>query len=96
MAVQDSTENYTTIEPITTIIDEGNCLHIRTELPDIAEERIKIDLTHQSTSIIIVAKNTVKQYKKVISIPCKVRFSKKRFSNGVLELILEKISFERP
>jgi len=37
-----------------------------------------------------VASDTVFQYKKVITIPCEVRISKKRFSNGVLELTLEK------
>lgn len=90
MPTRDSKDTYTTIEPTTTIIDEGNFLRILTELPDIAEERIKIDLKNQSTSITIVATNTVKQYMKVISIPCKVRVSKKCFSEGILELILEK------
>lgn len=90
MPTRELKDIYTTIEPTTTVFDEGNFLRIRTELPDMAEERIKIDLTHQSTSITIIAKNTVKQYRKVISIPCQVRFSKKRFSEGVLELILEK------
>jgi HSP20 family molecular chaperone IbpA len=32
----------------------------------------------------------VKLFKKVITIPCEVRFSKKRFSDGILELTLEK------
>jgi HSP20 family molecular chaperone IbpA len=79
-----------TIEPATTLIDEGKFLRILTELPGIAEEKIKIDLENQSTSVTIVASDTVFQYKKVITIPCEVRFSKKRFSNGVLELTLEK------
>jgi HSP20 family molecular chaperone IbpA len=80
-----------TIEPATTLIDEGKFLRILTELPGIAEEKIKIDLENQSTSVTIVASDTVFQYKKVITIPCEVRFSKKRFSNGVLELTLEKM-----
>jgi len=79
-----------TVEPVTTIIDEGKFLRILTELPDVSEEKIKIDLENQSTSVTIHAMNTVKQYKKVITIPCEVRFSKKRFSDGVLELTLEK------
>jgi len=78
------------IEPVTTVIDEGKYLRILAELPGIAEERIKIDLENQSTSVTIVAVNTVKQFKSVITIPCEVRFSKKRFSDGVLELTLEK------
>lgn len=78
------------IEPVTTVIDEGKFIRILTELPDIAEEKIKIDLENHSTSVTIVAVNTVKVFKKVITIPCEVRFSKKRFSDGILELTLEK------
>jgi len=85
-----NTRPIKTIEPATTLIDEGKFLRILTELPGIAEEKIKIDLENQSTSVTIVASDTVFQYKKVITIPCEVRFSKKRFSNGVLELTLEK------
>jgi HSP20 family molecular chaperone IbpA len=79
-----------TIERVTTVIDEGKFLRILAELPGIAEEKIKIDLENHSTSVTIVAVNTVKQFKSVITIPCEVRFSKKRFSDGVLELTLEK------
>lgn len=79
-----------TIEPAITLFDEGKFLRILTELPGVAEEKIKIDLENSSTSVTIVAMDHTKQYKKVISIPCEVRFSKKRFSDGVLELILEK------
>ena len=79
-----------TIEPVTTVIDEGRFLRIVAELPGIAEEKIKIDLENHSTSVTIVAVNTASQFKRVITIPCEVRFSKKRFSDGVLELTLEK------
>ena len=79
-----------TIEPVTTVIDEGKFLRIVAELPGIAEEKIKIDLENHSTSVTILAVNTVSQFKRVITIPCEVRFSKKRFTDGVLELTLEK------
>jgi HSP20 family molecular chaperone IbpA len=85
-----NTRPIKTIEPATTLIDEGKFLRILTELPGIAEEKIKIDLENQSTSVTIVVSDTVFQYKKVITIPCEVRFCKKRFFNGVLELTLEK------
>jgi HSP20 family molecular chaperone IbpA len=78
------------IEPVTKLYDNGKFLHILTKLPDIAEEKIKIDLESHSTSVTIVASDTVKQYKTSISVPCEVSFSKKRFSEGVLEIILEK------
>jgi HSP20 family molecular chaperone IbpA len=79
-----------TIEPAVTILDEGKILRILTELPGVAEEKIKIDLENTSTTVTIVASDTLIQYKKVITIPCEVRVSKKRFSDGVLELSLEK------
>jgi HSP20 family molecular chaperone IbpA len=75
-------------EPAITLLDEGNFLHITAELPGILEEKIRIDL--EKTSITIVASDTGKHYKKVINLPCEVRFSKKRFSDGTLDLILEK------
>jgi HSP20 family molecular chaperone IbpA len=78
------------IEPVTTVFDEGEFLRIRTELPGIEEQKITIDLENKSTLVTIVAVNTVRQFKKVITIPCEVRFSKKRFLNGVLDLTLEK------
>jgi HSP20 family protein len=77
-----------TIEPVTTLFDEENILRIRSELPGIAEEKIRIYL--ENNSVTIRASDTAKQYKKVITIPFEVRFSKKRFSDGVLELVLEK------
>lgn len=80
------------IKPVTRVIDEGKFLRILTELPGIVEEKIKIDLENHSMSVTIVAVNTVKQFKSVITIPCEVRFSKKRFIDGVLEITLEKIN----
>jgi HSP20 family molecular chaperone IbpA len=84
------TKTLKIIEPVTTVINEGKFLRILTELPGIAEEKIKIDLDNPSTSVTIGAVDTVKQFKRVITIPCEIRFSKKRFSDGVLELTLEK------
>jgi HSP20 family molecular chaperone IbpA len=98
MPAEDSenTRPVKTTEPETTLLDEGKFLRIITELPGIAEEKIKIDLENQSTSITIIASDNEIPYKKVISIPCEVRVSKKRFSDGVLELILEKTNPDTP
>ena len=78
-----------TIEPATTLIEDGKSLSILTQLHGIAEEKIKIDL--EKSTVTIIASDTMVQYRKVITLPCEVRFSKKRFSDGVLELTLEKI-----
>jgi HSP20 family molecular chaperone IbpA len=86
-----NTRPLTSIEPVTTLIDEGTFFRLLTELPGITEKKIRIDPVNHSTSVTIVAYDTEKQYKKVIIIPYEVSFSKKRFSDGVLELTLEKI-----
>jgi HSP20 family molecular chaperone IbpA len=89
----ENSENTSPIkitEPETTLLDEGKFLRIITELPGIAEEKIKINLENRSTLITIIVSDNAIPYKKVISIPCEVRFCKKRFSDGVLELTLEK------
>lgn len=83
-----------TTDPVTTLLDEGKFIRILTELPGIAEEKIKIDLENNVPSVIITGSDTGIRYKKVISIPCEVRFRKKKFSDGILELILEKINSE--
>jgi HSP20 family molecular chaperone IbpA len=77
-----------TIEPVTTLHNEEKILRIRSDLPGIAEEKIRIDL--DKNSVTIWASDAANQYKKVISLPFDVKFSKKRFSDGVLELVLEK------
>jgi len=84
------TGDLKTIEPATMLIDEGKFLRIVMELPGIAEEKIRIDLENTPTSVTIVASDTEIQYKKIITIPCEVRFNRKKFSDGVLELTLEK------
>lgn len=85
-----------TTEPETTLLDDGKFLRLLTELPGVVEEKIRIDLENQSTSVTIVASGTGINYKKVITIPCEIRFSKKRFSDGVLELTLEKTDSDTP
>ena len=73
------------------LVDEGRFVRIITELPDISEEKIKIDLEMCSSSVTISANHEGIQYKTEITIPCEVRFSKKSFSDGILEILLEKI-----
>jgi HSP20 family molecular chaperone IbpA len=80
----------TITEPSTTLIDEGIFLRILTILPDIDEEKIRIDLENNESLITITASGARVQFQKKIVIPCDVRLLKKRFSDGVLEIILEK------
>jgi HSP20 family molecular chaperone IbpA len=86
----ENTQKPDIIEPVTTLRDEGNLIHIVTKLPGIAEERIRIDIDLEKTTITIVAADTTIMYKKVITLPGNVVFSNKRFSDGELYLTVEK------
>lgn len=78
------------IEPDTTLHNEGKIIHITTKLPGINEEKIRIEIDLEKTTITIVATNTSKIFKKVINLPGNVIFNKKLFSDGELHLIVEK------
>lgn len=76
------------IELTSTLYDGGDYFRIIAELPGIAEEKIRIDL--ENSTVAISASHENGMYRKTIDLPCEVRLSRKRFSNGTLELILEK------
>lgn len=78
------------IEPVTTLREEGKYLHIVTKLPSVLEEKIRIDIDLEKTTITIVAADTTKMYKKVITLPGDVILSKKRFADGELHLTVER------
>ena len=86
----ENTQKPDIIEPVTTFRNEGNLIHIVTKLPGIAEEKIRIDIDLEKTTITIVAADTTKMYKKVITLPANAVFSNKRFSDGELYLTVEK------
>ncbi|HJX56643.1 MAG TPA: Hsp20/alpha crystallin family protein [Methanoregula sp.] len=86
--ISDTPGPAKTIEPATTLLDEGKFLHILTELPGVHEEMIRIDV--EKTTVTIAASDAGKQVRKMITFPCEVSFCMKRFSEGVLTLTLEK------
>jgi HSP20 family molecular chaperone IbpA len=73
---------------VTTLLDEGKFLHIIAKLPGITEEKIRIDL--EKTTVTIAITGDGKADKQVVHLPCEAGFSNKRFSDGVLDIILEK------
>jgi len=77
-------------KPSIRLIDEETYVRILTILPDIDEEKIRIDLENNALLVTIIASGAKVQYQKKIVIPCNVRFLKQHFSEGVLEIILEK------
>jgi len=78
------------IEPLTTLHNEGKFIHITTKLPGITEEKIRVDIDLEKTTITIIAVDTSKIFKKVITVPGNVIFNKKQFSDGELHLVVEK------
>jgi HSP20 family molecular chaperone IbpA len=78
------------IEPVTTLRNDGKFIHIVSKLPGIAEEKIKIDIDLEKNMITIVAADSTRIYKKMITLPGDVIFRKKRFSDGELCLTVEK------
>jgi HSP20 family molecular chaperone IbpA len=76
------------IEPVTDIADLGTYFCVTAELPEVVEEKIRVDL--DGTFLTIFASHDGKRYKKTIVIPGEVRFGKKKFRHGVLHIILEK------
>jgi HSP20 family molecular chaperone IbpA len=88
--ISKKTELPEIIEPITTLHDEGKFIHIVTELPGMTEEKIRIEIDLEKTTVTIIAADSGKRYEKVIILPGEVVFSKKRFSDGALHLTMEK------
>lgn len=78
-------------EPVTTLIEEEKYLRIISNLPNINEEKIRIDLENNLSLITITAIDITVMYQKKIIIPCYVRLLRKQFYDGVLEITLEKI-----
>jgi len=76
------------IEPETDFFDEGDYFRIVIELPGINEERITINV--ENDIMTLFASESGREYQKKIVFPCKVKLDKKKYQNGILEIILEK------
>ncbi len=70
------------------ITDEGKKIHISVDLPGITEEQIRIELEH-TTCTLCISKNEQMLWTE-FDVPQGVRFFRKKFSDGLLEIILEK------
>lgn len=70
------------------VTKNGREIHISIGLPGIAEERIRIDLEKTTFTVSILDHD--RPAKKTVRIPKGARFYKKKFSDGVLEIFLEK------
>ena len=66
----------------------GRHIYLTIDLRGVAEEQIRIDLEKTTFTLSISANE--KTYRKVIRIPEGVRLFRKKFSDGMLEIVLEK------
>ncbi len=78
------------IELETSLWDNDTKYHITALIPDVSEEKIRIDLEHNH--LIISATNTVRSYKSEILLPEAATFADKRFENGTLQITLNKVT----
>ena len=75
-------------DPPVRMTDEGRHIHLSINLPGVVEEQIRIDL-EKTTCTLCILENE-KMVKKAIRVPQGVRLFQKKFSGGVLEILLEK------
>jgi HSP20 family molecular chaperone IbpA len=68
--------------------DTGRELHLCIGLPGITEEQIRLDLEKSSLTVSILDHG--RPVKKTIRVPQGTRVSRKKFSDGILEIFLEK------
>jgi HSP20 family molecular chaperone IbpA len=84
----DKFQDSTMFDPPVRTTDDGRYLHFSIDLPGVVEEQIRIDL-EKTTCTLCILKNE-KMVKKAIRVPQGARFFQKKFSDGVLEIFLEK------
>ncbi|MDD1693243.1 MAG: hypothetical protein LUQ71_00815 [Methanoregula sp.] len=85
---REKPERSTSFDPPVGMTDDGRYIHVSIDLPGVAEEQIRIDLEKSTVTLSIAADH--KTSRKAIGVPRGARFFKKKFSDGVLEIILEK------
>ncbi len=83
-------DERTIIVPPTGISENGRSICIISQLHGIPEEDIRIDL--DKAQLIISAMIRTETIMRKITVPTGSRISKKKFRNGILEIILERPS----
>jgi HSP20 family molecular chaperone IbpA len=75
-------------DPPVSMADNGRELHLSIGLPGITEEQIRLDL--EKTTVTVSILDHGRPAKKTIQVPKGSRVYRKKFSDGVLEIFLEK------
>jgi len=87
---RDINKDCTAFNPPISMTDDGRYIHVIINLPGVAEEQIRIDL--EKTTCTVCIQEEEKLFKKAIQIPGGARVFKKKFSDGILEIVLDKPS----
>lgn len=88
MKKQGNKKNSLAFDPPISMTDDGRRRCIRVDLPGVPEEKIRIDL--EKTTFTVSISGDENTLRKAIQVPEGVRIFKKKFADGVLEIILEK------
>lgn len=81
-------KNRNGFNPPVSITDSNNHITITIGLQGVPEEHIRIDL--EKTILTVKVSSDGKVLRKAIHVPEGAHFFKKKFSNGILEVFLEK------
>ncbi|MGA2160643.1 MAG: Hsp20/alpha crystallin family protein [Methanoregula sp.] len=85
---RDNLSDDIAFDPPIRMTDDDRYIHVNIDLPKVTEEQIRIDL--EKTLFTLSVSDDEKTLRKAIRIPQEARLFKKKFSDGVLEIILEK------
>jgi HSP20 family molecular chaperone IbpA len=88
MKKRDKPQSSTAFDPPILIDDEGRYIQVVIDLPGVVEEQIRIDLEKNTFTLSILDDEMT--FRKSIQVPEGARIFKKKFSDGVLNISLEK------
>lgn len=88
MTDQTGNKDSIAFDPPIRMTDDDRHIHVSIDLFGITEEQIRIDL--EKTSFTVTISGEENMLRKTIRVPRGVRIFKKKFSDGVLDIILEK------
>ena len=88
MKKSDKPQCSSAFDPPVLIDDDGRYIQVSIDLPGVVEEQIRIDLEKNTFTLSIL--NDEMTFRKSIQVPEGARIFKKKFSDGVLNISLEK------
>ncbi|HVP96081.1 Hsp20/alpha crystallin family protein [Methanoregula sp.] len=88
MRERETSQEESGFDPLISKSYTGRLIYLTIELRGVVEEQIRIDL--EKTTLTLSISENEKTLRKVIQVPEGVRLFRKKFSDGILEIVLEK------